>query len=423
MNNNPNQPREFDAVLGGQAPPPVEGVVLGGLEGVKRRLTSPVVEARITALSEALNYGESGLDLVIGALKDSLKQVQRYAARLLREKGGLKGKQALLNYDPWLFFTTLQDWKFEEFNPKIGITDSIGNAYSVNLNRIESSVFRGFDLSQFQILLHDSQASRVEALVCNVWDEHWQRRYTQFGQRHTQFSTLVNALFDANEQLTTLKALFIGDRDTTESKFMYSTLELGDISPILKAYPNLEVLQVRGGWGLEFKPMRHERLKTLVLETGLILIQPDTINQICTLDLPALEYLELWLGGSHRYREDVATPILLPILSGELFPSLKYLGLRSSDYSDNIAFCLVESPTVIDRLAVLDMSRGTLTDEGAEVLLKCPAVNRLHTLDVSVNCLSTDMIQRLSQLNCLVIADSQENEELEYGDRYSALYE
>lgn len=38
MSENPNQPRVYDVVLGGQAPPPVEGVVLGGLEGVKSRL-------------------------------------------------------------------------------------------------------------------------------------------------------------------------------------------------------------------------------------------------------------------------------------------------------------------------------------------------------------------------------------------------
>ncbi len=53
--------------------------------------------------------------------------MQRSASRLLRDKGGLKGKQALLKYDPWLFFTTLQDGKFEKFNPQIGITDPVGS--------------------------------------------------------------------------------------------------------------------------------------------------------------------------------------------------------------------------------------------------------------------------------------------------------
>ncbi len=35
-----NQPRDFDVVLGGEAPPSVVGVVLGGLEGVKNQLGS-----------------------------------------------------------------------------------------------------------------------------------------------------------------------------------------------------------------------------------------------------------------------------------------------------------------------------------------------------------------------------------------------
>lgn len=42
MTNNQNEPREFDIVLGGEKPPPSQGAVLGGIEGVKQRLTSPV---------------------------------------------------------------------------------------------------------------------------------------------------------------------------------------------------------------------------------------------------------------------------------------------------------------------------------------------------------------------------------------------
>ncbi len=36
------QPGKYDAVLGGQSPPPIHGAVLGGIEGVKRRLSNPV---------------------------------------------------------------------------------------------------------------------------------------------------------------------------------------------------------------------------------------------------------------------------------------------------------------------------------------------------------------------------------------------
>ncbi|MCX5936231.1 MAG: hypothetical protein NTU99_15935 [Pseudanabaena sp. LacPavin_0818_WC45_MAG_42_6] len=64
------KPTAQDAVLGGQVPPPLGAVVLGGLEGVKRRLSSPAIASRMAALREALNYGATGLDLVVQGLED-----------------------------------------------------------------------------------------------------------------------------------------------------------------------------------------------------------------------------------------------------------------------------------------------------------------------------------------------------------------
>lgn len=396
-----NQPRDFDVVLGGQAPPPIASVVLGGLEGVKNRLESSNVEVRVAALSEALNYGEAGLDLLIGALyNDSSQQLKRFVGRLLKQKGGTKARQALLNYDPWLFFTKLEDWKIENFNPQIGIINPAGTAYIVNFEHLK-------------LLLQNSQVEKVEALVCQI--------HGFYNNYDVEFYKFVNLIYENRDKLLNIKALFIGD--AVVYPFMSSFLDLGDVTLILKAFPKLEVLQVRGGWGLAIQKMQHNNLKTLVVETGLTFIESRTIEQICKLDLPGLEYLELWLGGCHRYGEDIGTKHLLPILAGEIFPNLKYLGLRSSDYSDNVALCLAELPTVIDRLAVLDLSMGTLTDKGAEALLNFPSINKLHTLNVSMNNLSESMIEKLYQLNCKVIAEPQEDEEADSGSRYCALYE
>ena len=59
MPNEQNQPREYDAVLGGQNSTPVDAAVLGGIAGVKSRLASPAIEVRIAALSEALKNMEN----------------------------------------------------------------------------------------------------------------------------------------------------------------------------------------------------------------------------------------------------------------------------------------------------------------------------------------------------------------------------
>ncbi|OYE03978.1 WD40 repeat domain-containing protein [Nostoc sp. 'Peltigera membranacea cyanobiont' 232] len=103
-----NQPREFDVVVGGDNPSPLGGLVLGGLEGAKHRLSSNILEERIAALSEVLNYGESGLNLLIQALKDQSEQIQNkaYSLLFLREEENVK--EALRQYKPWQFFEYLR---------------------------------------------------------------------------------------------------------------------------------------------------------------------------------------------------------------------------------------------------------------------------------------------------------------------------
>jgi signal transduction histidine kinase len=85
MVENLNQPRAYDAVL-------------GGLPGVKRRLTSDAIGYRIAALKEALNYGQAGLDLVIQILKDESDPLHWAAYLFLKQKAEQEVKQALQEY-------------------------------------------------------------------------------------------------------------------------------------------------------------------------------------------------------------------------------------------------------------------------------------------------------------------------------------
>ncbi|WP_207765396.1 hypothetical protein [Cuspidothrix issatschenkoi] len=73
--NNPQQPREYDAVLGGNSPSLEGAAVLGGIEGVKLRLQNPDLKVRIAAIKEAFNYGEQGLDLLIQVVKDKSLEI------------------------------------------------------------------------------------------------------------------------------------------------------------------------------------------------------------------------------------------------------------------------------------------------------------------------------------------------------------
>lgn len=93
--NNPQQPREYDAVLGGNSPSLEGAAVLGGIEGVKLRLQNPDAKVRIAALEQAVNYGEQGLDLVIAGLKDESWDIQNAAYLILNSITEPRIKQIL----------------------------------------------------------------------------------------------------------------------------------------------------------------------------------------------------------------------------------------------------------------------------------------------------------------------------------------
>ena len=108
MTEEQKQPREYDAVLGGQKPPPTYGAVLGGIEGVKMRLNSNIEKARLDAVFEAMKYGDAGLDLVIETLKDESFSVRKSAIKCLwKLQENLKVKRALSKCNIFSFFECL----------------------------------------------------------------------------------------------------------------------------------------------------------------------------------------------------------------------------------------------------------------------------------------------------------------------------
>ncbi|MCJ8279032.1 MAG: hypothetical protein MJK14_03575 [Rivularia sp. ALOHA_DT_140] len=58
MMNNSEKPREYDVVLGGKNPLPIDGVVLGGIEGLERRLETGNIQQRVDCLADAVKYGD-----------------------------------------------------------------------------------------------------------------------------------------------------------------------------------------------------------------------------------------------------------------------------------------------------------------------------------------------------------------------------
>lgn len=204
-------------------------------------------------------------------------------------------------------------------------------------------------------------------------------------------SDLIKELAEYASKMSGLKAIFLGDITFEENEM--SWIQQSDISPLLAAYPQLEILRVRGGSELECTTCNHANLKELIIETGGM--PRSILRQIFKGDLPNLERLELWLG-TEDYGWDGGPEDLQPLLSGKLFPKLSYLGLRNSDQIDEIAPVLPNAP-LMSRIKVLDLSLGNMTDVGARSLMGLACQTNLEKLDLSHHYITADVVQELQE--------------------------
>lgn len=229
---------------------------------------------------------------------------------------------------------------------------------------------------------------------------------------------VVQLLVSAQTKLPNLRGIFIGDVISEENEI--SWIVQSDVSPLLVAYPNLEHLRLRGTGELSLGGrLVHERLKSLTIETGGL--PPRLFEEVLASQLPALESLELWLGTA-GYGGDVTVANLQPLLSGNLFPALKNLGLRDSEIVNEIAVALSSAP-ILSRLNALDLSLGTLGDTGGEALLENQALKRLKQLDLHRHFLSEEMMATLKREFPFVNLDDPQGDDTSEDDRYVAVSE
>ena len=239
---------------------------------------------------------------------------------------------------------------------------------------------------------------RLRALVLGSWSE---------ASTGTPPQEYLDGLIA--HRLPNLAALYVGDMTFEDAEI--SWIVQGDYQPLLAAYPNLEVLRIRGG-GIGLPTMKMPRLSELVIETGGL--PHALVDAIAASDLPSLRRLELWLGDDN-YGFDGDLSHYQNLLAKIRPERLDYLGLRNAQISDELASFIANQPWLAT-LPMLDLSMGTLSDVGAEALIKSPYIKGLGSLDVCHHYLSPAVVKKLKQLSLTLHID--EAEEADEGSRY-----
>ncbi|UII27446.1 STM4015 family protein [Fulvivirga maritima] len=275
-------------------------------------------------------------------------------------------------------------------------TISPDKAYRIRID-YDSEVTFGSLIKQF---CEDPNAQQVEEIILGNW----------FGDvsEPEESNFPVDALVENKDKLPNLKYIFLGDITYEECEI--SWIENADVNSIFKAYPELKYFKVRGGNGLSFGELKHDALETLIVETGGL--GAGSIDELAKAELPNLKHFEIWTGDEN-YGWDGNINTFKPFFSKDKFPKLEYLGLCDCDITDQIAVALKDA-SVLDIISTLDLSRGTLGDEGAAALLANKKIENLKFLNLRFHYMSSKMTEKISALPVEVNVGDQQEEE-EYG--------
>ncbi len=212
-----------------------------------------------------------------------------------------------------------------------------------------------------------------------------------------------------------LEALHLGDIDGANVDMAHHVV--GDVGAVISAsFPALTSLVIHSGeqnwrgegetFGVAGLALPH--LDRLVIET--CSLSKERLVHLLAAELPELTDLELWFG-SQREGADCTVVELAPLLDGRRFATVLHLGLRNSELADELGRVLPVSK-IAARLESLDLSMGTMTDEGAIALAAgASSFPQLQSLNVDQNFIRSAGLDALRAAFREVIAETQKDDD------------
>ena len=246
-------------------------------------------------------------------------------------------------------------------------------------------------------ILADPELPELTELVIGDWGGAWE----------DDCQAIIDGIVEHADRFSHIEHLFIGDMDYESCEV--SWIMQGDYSRLWAALPKLKALTVKGSTDLVLGEIRHENLEELTIICGGL--PEEVLASIQEAHLPNLKKLLLYLGVED-YGFDGDPERIRTFLEKSNFPKLTYLGLTDSEIQDELAEVVLNSK-YISQIKTLDLSMGSLTDQGGKLLLEnLPSYKNVEILDVHYHYMSEEMVRKLEDLNRLHIAvDASEREE------------
>lgn len=254
-----------------------------------------------------------------------------------------------------------------------------------------------------QEILEDAQLSDLDEIVIGPWgDNCWD-------ESEEGVQIIIDGIVANKEKFSHVTSLFFGDMGFEDCEV--SWIIQGDYSKLWEAMPQLERLVIKGSNELVLGEITHENLKLLEIICGGL--PKSVIASIQKAKLPALQKLLLYIGVED-YGFDGDASAIRDFLAESDFPQLTYLGITDSEIQDEITEVVLDCK-YLSQITTLDLSFGTLTDKGGEMLLKkLPEYPNIKQLELYHHFLSDQMMKELQNLPDIQVNVDEQQEPDDY---------
>lgn len=252
-------------------------------------------------------------------------------------------------------------------------------------------------------ILADPEFAQVDSLEIGNWGNAWE----------DDCQAIIDGMVEKKEAFVHVQELAIGIMDMEDCEI--SWIMQGNYSRLWQALPNLKHLTIQGSTDLVLGEIVHEQLESLEIICGGLPM--DVVKSVAHAKLPNLRKLVLYLGVDN-YGFDGSADDLREVLAEMDFPKLEYLGLLDSEMQDELVQITLDC-ALMPQLTTLDLSCGTLTDQGGALLLEhVSRFPKLQKLDLHHHFLSDQMMKKLAALP-IEVDLSEQNDPDEYnGELY-----
>ena len=252
-------------------------------------------------------------------------------------------------------------------------------------------------------ILEDPKLPELEEVIIGCWGESWDN----------DAQPIVDGMVENKDKFSNIKSLFIGDMDYEECEV--SWIEQADYSKLWEAFPQLEKLTIKGSTNLLLGKIKHENLKSLEIICGGL--PKEVIQSIGEAELPELRNLYLYIGvEDYGFDGDVSD--IEAMLTKSDFAKLEALGIMDSEIQDEITEVVVKSK-YMEQIEELDLSMGSLSDKGGEILLKeLPVHDNIKAVNLEYHFMTDAMMKKLKELSIDVNVEDQKEDDVYDGHVY-----